>query len=491
MFSCKAQIISPEYIAQLEKELGLLLYNNDLVIDSRKVRSNTIFCAYPGGATDGRNYIQTAIDQGAQAIIWEPGLDLAISIKNYPVANLMHYVGILAAIKFKYPSKAFYTIGVTGTNGKTSITHWLAQAYTLLDKKTGLIGTTGVGIYPQIGNNSLTTPDPITLQSLLAGFRKEAVEIAAMEVSSHGLCQGRVNGVDFQTAVFTNLTQDHLDYHKTMENYYQAKNQLFYWQGLKNAVINSDDKYGLRLITELKERNSSLNILSYGINSGDLRAEGISLTNQGINFTLCYQDKKEQLHANIVGRFNIYNLLAVIGTLLLNDVSWNKLPAIISNLKPVVGRMDATILPGKPLIVVDYSHTPDALEKGLETLAEIKNNGCLICVFGCGGNRDSSKRPQMGKIATEIADKVIITTDNPRFEAPEQIIADIIAGIDRTNYTVIAKRKEAIKKAIQTAKPEDIILIAGKGHEDYQEVKGIKYHFSDLEIVKELLNAYS
>ncbi len=490
MFSHKSQITFTE-IAQLESQLGLLLGKcNNLVIDSRKINSGDIFCAYPGTLNDGRDYIANAVAKNALAILWEPGIKFEYRVENYPLKNLMHNVGILASIKAGYPSRSFFNIAVTGTNGKTSISHWLNQAYTILGKKSAIIGTTGAGIYPNVSDFASTTPDPITLQRLMSDFKQNQVDVLAMEVSSHGLDQGRVNGVNFNSAIFTNLTQDHLDYHKTMENYFQAKAKLFYWDSLENAIINVDDEYGRRLYQELKLENRKLNLVGYGINNGDLKAENICLTNNGMDFDVVYQGKKVPIHANIVGRFNVYNLLSVIASLITTNVNLEEISEIINRLNPVAGRMDAAIIPGKPLVVVDYSHTPDSLQKGLETLLEIRGEGRLICVFGCGGNRDSSKRPIMGAIASEIADVAIVTTDNPRYEDPQSIINEIVAGIKEPNYKVIIDRKEAILFAIRNAKPEDIVMVAGKGHEDYQEIKGVKFHFSDLEIVRELLNDY-
>jgi UDP-N-acetylmuramoyl-L-alanyl-D-glutamate--2,6-diaminopimelate ligase len=379
-------------------------------------------------------------------------------------------------------------IAITGTNGKTSISHWLNQAYTFLAQTSAIIGTTGAGIYPAVSDYASTTPDPITLQRLLNQFKQAQVDVLAMEVSSHALDQGRINGVSFSTAVFTNLTQDHLDYHHTMQEYFAAKAELFYWQGLVHGVINADDEYGQQLIATLQTENPRLNLLSYGIEQGDLRASDIQLSTQGIKFTLHYKQQEQLIHAKIIGRFNVYNLLAVFGVLLANGIAWDELGIIAGQLKPVIGRMDATIQAGKPLVVVDYSHTPDALEKALSTLREISQQAKLICVFGCGGNRDTGKRPLMGQIATELADHVIITTDNPRNEEPTTIIQDILAGVKRSNYQVIIDRKQALIEALNRATAGDVVLVAGKGHESYQEIKGVKHHFSDLELVAELLN---
>ena len=489
MYSLKNSLISDEIIAQHVSVLGLLLASQgNLVIDSRKINHGDIFCAYKGTTNDGREYIHSTIENGASAILYEPPyIDSKIKIENYPVPNLMQLVGIFAAHKYDYPSRSMRNFAVTGTNGKTSITHWLNQAYSFLGHQAAIIGTTGAGIYPNLNDYASTTPDPITLQQLLVKFKDANVNILAMEVSSHALHQGRVNGVNFDTAIFTNLTQDHLDYHKTMDNYFAAKEELFYWSGLKNAVINSDDEYGQRLINRLNESQSPVNIISYGINSGDVCARDIKLSNRGCEFILIYEDHQALVYAPVIGLFNVYNLLAVIASLLINDVKFSQIAEIVSTLKPVTGRMDAKIITGKPLVVVDYAHTPDALEKALSTLKEIKGNGQLICVFGCGGNRDRTKRPLMGQAVARYADKIIITTDNPRFEEPEAIIADILPAMTDSQFLVEIERKEAIHKAIKMALADDIILVAGKGHETYQEIRGVKHPFSDFEIIRESL----
>jgi UDP-N-acetylmuramoyl-L-alanyl-D-glutamate--2,6-diaminopimelate ligase len=272
-----------------------------------------------------------------------------------------------------------------------------------------------------------------------------------------------------------------------MVDYFAAKKQLFYWKSLECAVINAEDVYSTELLTDLRKNNPKLNLISYGINSGDLRADNLHLSSSGISFDLLYQGMKQEIKVAVVGRFNVYNLLAVFATLLVKQVAWEKLAEIALQLKPVTGRMDALIIANKPLVVVDYAHTPDALEKALSTLQEIKHTGKLFCVFGCGGNRDRGKRPQMGRIAADLADEVIITTDNPRDEEPLQIIQDITANLTSSNYQVIVDRAEAIRAALAAVKAGDIVLVAGKGHENYQEIHGVKHHFSDFELVNEIL----
>ncbi|MBY0378959.1 MAG: UDP-N-acetylmuramoyl-L-alanyl-D-glutamate--2,6-diaminopimelate ligase, partial [Burkholderiales bacterium] len=308
--------------------------------------------------------------------------------------------------------------------------------------------------------------------------------------------QGRVNGIEFETAVFTNLTQDHLDYHHTMENYYQAKRKLFYWQGLKNLVINTDDNYGKRLCEELEHyaKHKSLGsmnpkILTYGIISGDVRATDIVINLTGTTFTLIYSGQQVEIKANVIGVFNVYNILGVVSCLILDGYSLLDITRLINYITPIRGRMEAIFNQGLPLVIIDFAHTPDALEKTLQSLHKVKNKQKIYCVFGCGGDRDPLKRPIMGSIATQNADYTIITSDNPRTEAPNLIIEQIIAGVDKkaNPFEYVENRTEAINKAIKMAQSNDIVLIAGKGHEEYQDIMGVKYHFSDYEVAKMVL----
>ncbi|MFN7095880.1 MAG: Mur ligase family protein, partial [Burkholderiales bacterium] len=310
---------------QLIDQLGNLLPKCNLTTDSRQVRPGGIFCAYPGTATDGRQFIPAATQAGAGFILWEAGINFNYPIPNQEVANLIAYVGLIAAEKYAKPSSRIKVIGVTGTNGKTSVTHWLNQAYSQVGQKTAIIGTTGAGVYPAVADYAATTPDPITLQRLLAEFVVASVKVVAMEVSSHAMHQGRVNGTNFATAIFTNLTQDHLDYHLTLENYYQTKRELFYWQGLKQAVINSDDTYGSRLHQEILEDKLPVKVISYGIISGDLRASEIKINLSGMSFVLSYLNKSCLVGVKVVGKFNVYNLLAVAGAMLLDGYTLDQI----------------------------------------------------------------------------------------------------------------------------------------------------------------------
>ncbi|MCE2705626.1 MAG: UDP-N-acetylmuramoyl-L-alanyl-D-glutamate--2,6-diaminopimelate ligase [Proteobacteria bacterium] len=491
MYSSINKKIDYVSLLDLESTLKNLLKDYALVLDSRLVTAKSIFCAYKGTLNDGRNFISKAIANGAKYIITEGDIGNNLPIEHYAVDNLIQYIGLLASYKYDNPSSKFKVIGVTGTNGKTSVTHWINQIYTLLGSKSAIIGTTGAGLYPDIKDYAATTPDPITLQKLLFEFSQEKVDIVAMETSSHALEQGRVNGVQFETAIFTNLTQDHLDYHLTLENYYAAKRSLFYWHDLKNIIINIDDVYGKRLYKELE--NSKTRIITYGINAGDLQAKKVKVGLSGTDFVLAYDNMEYTLKVPVVGRFNIYNLLAVIAALIVDNIAIIEIVKYVQIIKPVCGRMDAIFNQESPLVIVDYAHTPDALENVLNTLREVEHKGSIYCVFGCGGDRDALKRPLMGKVAALGANQVFITTDNPRNEDPLLIIEQIIAGIPSniTNYLVEADRSLAIEKAIKLAQPNDIVLIAGKGHELYQDSKGVKHYFSDFEVAKKALVARS
>lgn len=487
MYSSKSKVNELE-INRLIKFLGDNLLKYELIIDSRLANPNSIFCAYPGNKFDGRDYINAALECGVKAVIYEAGYNSEINVPHIATNGLIYYVGLLAAAKYNYPGRLFNTIGVTGTNGKTTVTHWITQMYSFLGNKTAIIGTTGAGVYPQLRDYTKTTPDPITLQQLFYEFVLKHIDIVSMEVSSHALTQGRVNGVCFKTAVFTNLTQDHLDYHHTMEDYYQAKASFFYWHNIKHRVINCDDDYGKKLIAELKQHQ--LDIISYGIYDGDIRAFDITYLPKGITFKVQYKNNVENVCVNVLGKFNIYNVLAVIGSLIVDGYSLANIVPLLTKITTVKGRMDTIAMDNQPLIVIDFAHTPDALLNVLNTLRQI-TRGRLYCVFGCGGDRDIAKRPLMGKISTLIADFTYLTSDNPRSEEPQDIIQQIVAGVTSNNFAVVPNREDAITMAITNSKIGDIVLIAGKGHEDYQDIKGVKYPFSDYVTAKKIIGCVS
>ena len=468
----------------------------NITSDSRQVQPGSLFLAYPGEKTDGRNFIDDAIKNGAVAILWDPK-DFTWrphwKIENAPIKDLRQQVSRIADQFYGKPSDKLWTIGVTGTNGKTSISQWLSQCFNFLLRKTAAIGTLGNG-FPsangepnQLSSTLNTTPDAIVLQALLADYLKQNAEIVAMEVSSHGLDQGRVNGVHFDVAVLSNLTRDHLDYHGSHEKYAAAKRRLFVASDLKIAVLNVDDEFGKKIEQELTALGVAT--MTYGIGEGDVRASRIHFEHNYFSFMVTTPHGQGEVKANLLGQFNVYNVLAVLATLLVSKVSLADAITAIAQIESASGRMQQMGGGEVPLVVVDYAHTPDALKNVLTTL-RAQTATKLTCVFGCGGNRDAGKRALMGKVASDIADAVVVTSDNPRNENPMAIIQDILDGM-HGNYAVEEDRAKAIAIAISSAKPSDTILIAGKGHEDYQEIANEKLHFSDVEQAQKALKRYT
>lgn len=477
-----------------------------LCIDSRMIAPDMVFLAYPGAQVDGRDFVSEAIQKGASAILFDPdGLSQTqitnweAMCKTHPIAPLLLSVsqlrsklGDLAAAHFQYPSQQLNLIGITGTNGKTSCSTWLAQALNVTSGQTcGLIGTLGYGL---ISNNDdtialresgNTTPDALSIQEWLAAFLKEGASHAVMEVSSHALDQGRVNGLHFTSAIFTNLSRDHLDYHGDMQRYGQAKQQLFEWPDLGCAIINADDAFGRQLISQMQHLGRRS--LSYGLHAGEILAHQVQLHPQGLCMQVSTPEGECQIETSILGAFNAYNLLAVLAGLLASGISLSLAAMAVSRLRPVLGRMQQVKLDEttEPVVIVDYAHTPDALQQVLNSLRQ-HATGRLICVMGCGGNRDRGKRPLMGKIASTLADVLVVTSDNPREESAEQIASEILAGVEGQS-AVILDRAEAIHHAITTANRHDVVLIAGKGHEQYQEIAGVKIPFSDVAIARQAL----
>lgn len=453
-----------------------------ITADSRQVEKHGLFLAYPGQQGDGREYIADAIARGANTVIWDSlGFDWnpEWNIHNIAIPDLKFQVGHIASQFYKNPSEQLWCVGVTGTNGKTTVTHWLAQAYSFLQRKSAVIGTLGNGTLEDLQPTHNTTPGPVELQKMLAGFVQDDVRVVAMEVSSHGLDQGRVNGVAFDVAVFTNLTRDHLDYHQTMQAYQEAKQKLFDWQTLSAAVINADDAFGIVLIDRLRKAGKP--VVSYGLQQADVCATAVTMHATGFEVKVNTPQGSGLVQLHALGQFNVHNMLAVLACLLANEVALPAALQAVSALVPVTGRMQMFGGGDLPLVVVDYAHTPDALEKALHTL-RMQTRGKLTCVFGCGGERDAGKRSEMGRIADELADHLVVTNDNPRSENPYTIIAAIAEGIHR-DFTMETDRAKAIALAVAQAGVGDVVLVAGKGHEDYQEVQGIRYPFSDAEWV--------
>ncbi|MDU0810629.1 MAG: UDP-N-acetylmuramoyl-L-alanyl-D-glutamate--2,6-diaminopimelate ligase [Burkholderia sp.] len=476
--------------------------NAELHADTRSIISGDVFVTYPVHDSDSRIFIQDAVIRGAAGILYQPdGFSIAPGIlPMLEVSKLNTIAGDIASAWYGYPSNKMLVIGVTGTNGKTSCTQWIAAALTALSCPCAVIGTLGIGMLGKLSKTNFTMPDALQLQRNLARlYYKEGAQAVAIEVSSHGLHQGRANGTLFDIAVFTNLSQDHLDYHRTLDAYEEAKLRLFASPNLNSAVINLDDPVGIRLLKKLTGR---LRTISYGIenttkSSADFTiiADNVHLTDTGSTFRICSPLGSAHLKSTMLGRFNISNLLAVLCTLLAAEVPFSAALTEILRLGQISGRMQkigGRLEKDEPLIVIDYAHTPDALEKALITLRLIaaSRGGALICMFGCGGERDEKKRALMGSIAERLSDHVIVTNDNPRSEDPQKIINHIISDMNKPNKAYqIKDRASAIWQTILSVSGVDVVLVAGKGHEITQEIMGEKYAFSDQDQVRQALVA--
>jgi len=489
----------------------------NLASDSRRIKLGDVFFAYPGDAGDGRSFIDGAIEQGAALVVLDPAgftWNDKWTVPYLTVENLKKNAGAIAHAFYDQPDAGMYTVGVTGTNGKTSSAVWLGQALSRGGEPAAVIGTLGVGVFRPRGEveydvTGYTTPDAVLLARSLAELREKGAASLAIEVSSIGLEQGRVSGMHFDVALFTNLTRDHLDYHGTMEAYEAAKVKLFDWPGLKTAVVNLDDPAGVRIIDHLKAKPVALAgeipLIGYTLHDSTARPdiEGVMILRAsqlragrsgGTEFHLECPLGVAQVRTQLVGGFNISNALGVIGAVLAKGLGLRAGIEAAEALAPAPGRMQQVGGHDAPLIVIDYAHTPDALEKTLAALRPVANDrgGQLWCVFGCGGDRDPGKRPQMGKIA-QAADHVLVTSDNPRSEEPHSIIEQILAGMDQNNpastVQALDDRAAAILSAIKHAGKPDVILLAGKGHEPYQEIKGKKLPFSDADHAQLALSA--
>jgi len=456
-----------------------------ITLDSRAVQPGWLFIAVPGARTDGRTYIAGAYSRGAVAVVYEAdGFEPdARSASAIGVHALHQYIGTIADRFYGAPTRKLKVVGVTGTNGKTTTTHLLAQALDRPEARCGLIGTLGSGFPGQLDPSLHTTPDAVSVHRLMAEFVNAGAGTVCMEVSSHALDQARVAGVLFDIAVFTNLTRDHLDYHGDMEAYSAAKARLFDFPHLKAAVINQDDAFGRELIERTRSRAQ---IVSFGLNGGDVQALSVETSTEGLALTIATPHGETRLRSPLLGRFNAANLLAALAALLVAGVPLTEATNALAQTQPVAGRMERFGgIDGQPLVVVDYAHTPDALEKVLQALRE-HTHSKLVCVFGCGGDRDRGKRPQMGRIAEQFADIVILTNDNPRHEDPSVIIKEIASGM-QTTPSAVPDRTQAIRVALSGARAGDIVLVAGKGHEDYQQVGDRRLDYSDRDTVRVLL----
>jgi UDP-N-acetylmuramoyl-L-alanyl-D-glutamate--2,6-diaminopimelate ligase len=460
--------------------------------DSRRAAPGVAFFAYPGEGADGRAHIADALRRGAAAVIWEEaGFEWRTEWKapNAPVRELKQQAGRLAHEFYGRPSQALWICGVTGTNGKTSCSQWIAASLEKTGVRTGIIGTLGSGFHGALRALPNTTPDALDVHALLKSFVEEKAQGVAMEVSSHGLVQGRVNGVAFDCALFTNLSHDHLDYHGSMEAYAEAKGRLFDSPGLGAAVLNLDDVVGVQLARRLSARG--LRTIGYSLSRsavapGSVKEYVAAAAINGSEVEIDSSWGRASAVINQLGRFNLSNALGVLACLLSRGISLDEGAKLLGELPPVPGRMER--IGDRPLVVVDYAHTPDALEKVLQALRPIaeRRGGKLIALFGAGGDRDAAKRPLMGAIASRLADRVMVTSDNPRSEEPVSIIAQIQKGIAVVHQSE-PDRAQAIAKIIISAAPADVVLIAGKGHENYQEVAGERLPFSDAAAAREAL----
>ncbi len=472
-----------------------------LSLDSRRIAHGDVFLACPGESGDGRDFIALAIEAGARVVlfddaggfVWDPSWTVA----HRAVSGLTALAGRIAHTWYAQPDEGWFSVAVTGTNGKTSCTQWLGQALSRHGLPTAVVGTLGIGLFRRgssgpFAATGFTTPDAVQLHRKLAEQRAQGAQALAIEASSIGLVQGRMDELHIDCAVLTNFTRDHLDFHGTMEAYELAKARLFVWPGLKHAVINLDDPVGPRMMARIRANNPAVQIIGYTAEGASadgvsllLSATDIRIGQHGTSFQCTSSVGSGQVRTQLIGRFNVSNTLAVAGALLARGLSFDVVVGLLEALVAVPGRMQQLGGSDGPLAVIDYAHTPDALRKAIDTLRDVAQarQGRLWCVFGCGGDRDPGKRPEMGREANQ-ADYLVVTSDNPRSEAPEDIIAQIVAGVpeaDHAKLQVIQDRATAILSAIRNAGKQDVILIAGKGHEDYQEIKGRRLPFRDAD----------
>jgi len=491
------QLLSPDAAVAWLRRRGA----RGMVSDSRRVQPGDALFAWPGKAHDARRFVVPALAAGASACLVEADGVAAFGFADERVAalpGLEGAAGVIASAFLGTPSRSFDLLAVTGTNGKTSTAWWLAQALAALGRRCGVVGTLGIGEPPRLQATGLTTPDPVALQTAFRSFADQGFAACAVEASSIGLDQQRLAGSVIRLALYTNFTRDHLDHHGTMQAYWQAKTTLFDWPGLQAAVVNVDDEQGAELAERLAQRPIELWTCSRR-EAARLTARDVGYQDGGLCFEVREGDTSLPVRTALIGGFNVANVLGVIGGLRALGVPLAEAAAACAQLTPVPGRMqrisvDPSIAakPRLPEVVVDYAHTPDALEKALAALRPFarQRRGRLWCVFGCGGNRDASKRPLMGAIAERLADQVVITSDNPRDEAPNFILSQILVGvIGHDDVDVMEDRRAAIAYAVKEARARDVVLVAGKGHEDYQEIAGVRHPFSDVEVAQSLLAA--
>lgn len=476
-----------------------------IAMDSRKVSAGGLFLSLAKTLPLRFNYLQQALNLGAKVVIYDAGLALSeaevdalnqANVLVLPAENLSENVGEIAARFYGKPSLEITVIAVTGTNGKTSVSQFIAQALESLGIACGVIGTLGIGRIDNLLSTGMTTPDPVNLQAVLADLRDQSVKYVVIEASSHALEQGRLNSVEIDVAVLTNLSRDHLDYHNSMTEYAAAKQRLFAFTSLKAVVVNVADAFGKQLLSTLPKTGLQIHTyssdeLASDINNHHWQANSIKASPQGIQFDLKSHLGNDSIQTKLLGRFNVDNILAAIATITIIGISFDDAIKSMANCEPVNGRMQVYGDSEQTHVVVDFAHTPDALAQALLSLkAHLSDGGHLWCVFGCGGDRDTGKRPLMGRTAETYADKVVLTDDNPRSESNLAIVEEILAGIENPqNIHVEHNRQKAIDYAVVNAQPIDIVLVAGKGHEQYQEIAGIKYPFSDAQAVMNSLQA--
>ena len=471
--------------------IELVNFDDEMVDDfsgisynSKKTQPKDLFVCLTGEHVDGHEFAEEAEANGAIACVVERRLN--IDIPQIVVRSTQEMLAKISSVFYGDPSTKINVIGVTGTNGKTTVTHLIQTLYEHFNQKCALIGTLGYKfkVNEKYHDSNHTTPQAPELQRLFYYVNERCFDNVVMEVSSHSLAQHRVANIDFKGAIFTNLTQDHLDFHITMDNYFKAKSMLFADLVAGDfAVINADDNYAERFLEVI---SPTVSTYTYGINKkADVMAKDINFSNTGASFTCIVKDKEYQVSLLMNGVFSVYNVLSAIATSLALGFDIAESIRALEKISGVAGRFETVAT--KPTVIVDYAHTPDGLENVLKTAREITpEDGKLICVFGCGGDRDATKRPKMGAIAERLADKVIVTSDNPRYENPQQIITDILAGFKKVNEVIVEPDRElAIKEASKIAKPNDVVLVAGKGHEDYQLIENQVIHFDDREKVRE------
>ena len=473
----------------------------ELHTDSRRVGQGDGFIAWPGGVTDGRQFVATALKQGATAcVVEQAGADAFAwkenpSIATYP--GLKAASGLIAAAYYEQPSQALDVVAITGTNGKTSTAWWLAYALQNSGQRCAIVGTLGVGEVDQLEVTGMTTPDPVLLQARLRDMVDAGVHACVIEASSIGLAEHRLDGTQVRVAMFTNFTQDHLDYHGDMANYWQAKLALFSWAGLQAAVVNVEDTHGAALAEQLRARGD-LDVWTVSCDTASAQpaqhivARHIQHGALGLCFEVVQGDETFTLETGLVGQYNVSNVLGVIACLRAMGSTLDNAVQACRDLPAVPGRMQTVGDVGQPLVVIDYAHTPDAVAQAIQALLPLAKSrgGALTCVLGCGGDRDTAKRPLMAAVAEQYAQHVVLTSDNPRSEEPQNILNQMRAGLKQaSNAIVITDRAQAIAETVQQARAQDVVLVAGKGHEDYQEIAGIKHPFSDVQHARAALTA--